>query len=136
MEACVQHNEEAVNTLLAFGAKVEMKDEEGCTAIMLATDESVVDLLLQYEAEINAVNNRNENALLIACKNGDFVLVNHLQEHGADIEQRDINGCTAVMLTCEHGYTDDSSDTLCVLLTMEEVDLQLNAVNQVTTPVQ
>lgn len=64
-------------------------------------------LLLEYGAEVNAVDSEGRSALMYACqlkgrrtrRRPDLTCVKALIRHGADIDHRDSTGRTALILT-------------------------------------
>ncbi|MDR1076181.1 MAG: ankyrin repeat domain-containing protein [Xanthomonadaceae bacterium] len=80
---------EAVMTLLTNGANPRLADAEGNTPLHHAsrsTDPSVAALLLDAEADIDALNYDGQSALAIACSVGNWRLAKFLLERGATAE--------------------------------------------------
>ena len=58
-----------VRSLIELGADIELKDNFGRTPLMFACklgSKEMVELLLQYKADINAVNNMKESCMTFA----------------------------------------------------------------------
>ncbi|MFM1891312.1 MAG: hypothetical protein RLZ44_389 [Pseudomonadota bacterium] len=92
-----------VKLLLEHGAEVDAPDQTGRTAIeqaVLNGRTQIADLLLRHGARLDA------SALLLdaAVENvQDRDVVRWLAEHGADLEQRDGAGDTALLLAARRG---------------------------------
>ena len=71
MKAAKAGNDWQISTLLKSGANVNLKDNDGWTALMYAVryQESIscVDLLIEAGADIKTTNNYGTSALMIAC---------------------------------------------------------------------
>jgi len=75
-----------VNDLIAAKADVNVKDEEGYTALMIASYKGhieVVKALIAAKADVNAKANNNVTALMMASMNGHREIVRLLTKEGA-----------------------------------------------------
>lgn len=100
-------NLEIVHTLLIAGARVNLKNESGRTALMLlrenATDKLVRELL-SAGAKVNARDKSGSTSLMNAASFSNFAAVKQLLENGAKVDLKDEDGKTALM------YAADNSD--------------------------
>jgi Ankyrin repeats (3 copies)/Ankyrin repeat len=84
--------------LLAKGADVNAKDNDGETALMKTPDYSlVIQVLLAKGADINAKKNNGETALIQASAVRRRSKVQMLLANGADVNAKDNDGMTALM---------------------------------------
>jgi len=106
-----------VQTLLNYGADVNIYDSRGQTALFYATNPQVMDLLLNAGADINFRNNRNETVLLVRSRpdnsvivemptNDDINVLRFLLERGADPNIQDSDGNTALINAVQWEFYD------------------------------
>jgi ankyrin repeat protein len=91
---------EQVERLLEKGAEVDVRDQDGATALHGATlrrNLKMVKLLLHYGADVNAGNNAGYTALMVACKEGFPDVVRLLLKHGAKVNIAAKTGHTALL---------------------------------------
>lgn len=96
----------AVQTLLANGADVNAKKNDGWTALLLASRNGnleVVQALLTNGANVNAQSTYGWTALLLASKQKHRQVVQALLAKGADVNARDKTGETALMWASRFG---------------------------------
>ena len=97
-------HEKIINLLLVRGARVDLVDIEGETALMMAVINgtvSVVKLLLDKEAAVDLADNEGETALMKAVRIGNVSVVKLLLDKGADVDLVDIdekNPMTALIM--------------------------------------
>ncbi len=78
--------------LLAKGAKPDIKDAEGNTPLIVATQMGYVeaaDLLLKRRALVDATNSRGETPLIVATQQRDVAMVRLLLASGANPRKTD-----------------------------------------------
>ncbi|XP_041379641.1 ankyrin repeat and protein kinase domain-containing protein 1-like [Gigantopelta aegis] len=119
------HNNDAT-LLLELRADIDYQNEEGQTALMLATNgehENVVQTLISAGAKVDIQDNDGDTALMIACKNNSCSMVDLLLQAKAnpDIQRQDVvklllkenvnpnhqrqrDGVTALILASEKGH--------------------------------
>ena len=92
---CVcQKNPEIVELLIKNGANVKAKNENTLlSAVVLQYPCEIVKMILDKGAEINQVNNFNENALYYAVRDVNFEVVQLLLERGIEPEPKKANYC-------------------------------------------
>ena len=78
--------------LLGKGAKADLQNDEGDTALLLASQIGWVegaDLLLRRGAKVDLTNGRGETPLILAVRNRDVPMVRLLLARGADPKHTD-----------------------------------------------
>ncbi len=89
MIAASQGHTEMVNLLLEEFADTQIRDKDGNTAIMHASNPEILDILLNQEININATNWNGNTALMIAANKGNVAMVDALLSSGAkNIDQK------------------------------------------------
>ncbi|CAG7629519.1 unnamed protein product [Allacma fusca] len=68
--------------------------------------EEVVDLLLQHEASVNAVNMRDCPPLILAATGGHSSILKRLLDKGAPVNRADSNNRTALIVAAKEGHVD------------------------------
>jgi uncharacterized protein len=100
-----------VQLLLARGAEVDARDHRGYTALMYSAaswgaGNPIIRVLLDANADVNALNNYQGTALMIATgKFGHVNTVRLLIDAGADLDLRDKFGHTALWYARSHHAT-------------------------------
>lgn len=128
---------ELMNVLLDFGANIDTKNDDNCTALLAAAgvgaledgeeaagteDESIeaVRLLLNRGADVNAVDENDETAIHGAAYQSRANQVKLLAEHGADIKlwnRKNKAGWTPLMIAQGHrpGNFRPAPDTIAAI---------------------
>lgn len=102
--------------LLAKGAKPDIKDAEGSTPLIIATQMSFVegaDLLLKRRAAVDATNSGGETPLIIATRQRDVAMVRMLLAAGANPRKTDR---TAGMSAIDYATRDSRAAVILKLL--------------------
>ena len=96
--------------LLAAGASVDARDDNGETALMAAVTSAapaeIVKQLLRAGANINAMRFDNATALQLACSTNQTNLALALLAHGADHDIAISSGENPLILACMYGMHD------------------------------
>ena len=92
---------EKVKLLIENGANIEVKDNNGDTALILASYYrrlEIVKYLVEKGANINATNDNGWTSLMYASKYGELETIKYLLENGADVNIKNKNGNAALDL--------------------------------------
>lgn len=101
MRAAARESADAVRSLLARGATVDLRDTAGWTALMFAAERGEVEIaqvLLAAGADVNARNAVGWTSLMTAATRGDGAMVKTLLVARADTRARNYSGWSVLML--------------------------------------
>ena len=123
MIACKHSSVKSIQVLLTAGADVNMQDNDGFTALMMASincnemsSMECVRELLQAGADVNLQTENGWTALMMVSKycneDSSMECVRELLQAGADVNLQTENGWTALMLAC--CSCNDTSNMECV----------------------
>ncbi|KAK4063062.1 hypothetical protein Trihar35433_8857 [Trichoderma harzianum] len=105
-----------VKLLLTHGADVEMRDEEGSTALHIASTSnqtSMIEILLSNGADIKSQGEDGYTALHFAASiDGKLSTLNVLLVHGADVDIQDDSGSTALHNAASFNLDDVAAQLL------------------------
>jgi len=97
----------AVQELLRHHINLEARDKNGETALMETVSNSIAELLINAGANVNAESKKGETALTLAAeRNYVAKLVVLVKAPAIQLEHRDHNGATALMLARKVGHED------------------------------
>src|SRR5208337_803068 len=103
----------AAESSIANGADVNAKDEDGRTALIIASGlvsrngcKEVIQALLATGADVNAKTNDGLTALMAASVKGHKEIVQALLDKGADVNAKRNDGVTALMLSSVEGHKE------------------------------
>jgi ankyrin repeat protein len=106
--ASMNGSNDMVELLLQNGASIDYRSTNfGMSALYIASQQnhiSVVTLLLDHKADINAPSKGGFNSLYIASQHGHHHIVNLLLERNADINTQSDNGSTPLIIASQKGH--------------------------------
>ena len=111
-------NMEIVSAFLSQGGDINVRDQNGMTALILSVDygqELVLRNLLQWRANLDMTDKWGQTALMLAAGRNDVVSTRLLLDEGADFDLEAINGLTALQYA-----TDNGSNDVAAILRKEE----------------
>jgi ankyrin repeat protein len=107
IRAVKQGNLKIINLFLTAGISPDSRNRsEGDTVLMLMSERGktgVVETLLKSGADVNAVNNYDESALMRAAAAGQYLIVKMLLDRGADVNAVNIDNETALIMAAQKG---------------------------------
>lgn len=107
--ATVKSQPHMLEVLVRLGAPLAAQDSQGCTALHLAASgghDQCLQALLQLGADVSAATpKRGGGGLLALALAGDAAAVRHALHAGADVNQRDAHGRTALHWAAATGLT-------------------------------
>lgn len=117
--ACELGFYEIAKCLVEHGANIHAKDSDGIipiqatcvgveksTGLGKAPNHSIIKLLLEKGASIEAVDCKKNTVLHAACQNGFYDTVQYLVEEGADIHAKNEYGSTPLLFAAFCGHLD------------------------------
>ena len=115
-EAAYKGHTAVVRELLRAGARVEDKDINGCTALDQVFMEGYLDVvrvLLAAGASVHTRNKKQQTPLYGAAEYGQAAVIRVLVHEGrARVEDKDVDGGTALHIACQNGQVE----AVCALL--------------------
>ena len=101
-------NLEVIDLLLRHGAQADLQNNEGDSALIVATQnrqtELVIKLVRDHRANVDLKNNKGWTALMKASQVGYVEAVELLLNHGAEVDQQCSDGYSALMLASQNGH--------------------------------
>lgn len=97
---------DAVMTLLANGAKPDVRDHEGCTPLhhaALSEDPTIAAMLIDAGATLDTVNRESLTPLAVAARSGNETVVRLLLERGA---RPDVERAIPALIAACNGHDD------------------------------
>lgn len=108
--ACHKGSADTVAILLENGAEIEARDDLGKTPLIVAalsgSNASIIDLLLDFHADIDNCDREGMTALAWASKNGNLSVVKLLVNRGATIDSPDFFHTTPLIWACWKEHWD------------------------------
>ncbi|HEY5590139.1 MAG TPA: SUMF1/EgtB/PvdO family nonheme iron enzyme [Paludibacter sp.] len=107
--ASEEGNTELIKILLDKGAKVDLKDSYGTTALFMASQKGHTDavkILLDKGATVDLPTSKGTTPLIIASSQGNIEVVKLLLSNGAKIDLPIIYGVTALFMASQNGHTE------------------------------
>lgn len=119
IQAIANNHLDIANNLATHGAKFDVKNESGLSAIHFAClvdnnndDEKraeqmkLIDEIISSGISVNSLSNKGLSPLIFAAVNGNLEVVKYLTDLGADIHQRSEAGATAIGQAANKGHID------------------------------
>lgn len=104
--------EESVEWAKRYGFEhdnINSRIENGMSPLMLAAmqdERDRVQVLLNHGADVNLLNDDENNALWFACVSNNLLIVRKLIESGCNINNQNVNGATCLIYAASTGKFD------------------------------
>ena len=95
---------EEVKSLIKQGADVNVKDNDGNTALISSSYNGHLEI--EQGADVEAKDKTGKTALIESSSNGCLDIVKCLLDNGADVEAKDKTGKTALIWSSNNGHLD------------------------------
>jgi ankyrin repeat protein len=95
-----------IESLLKWGANVNLADENGITPLIAASTNGnikVIELLVEHGADMEIMSGRGRTALMEAVSSDQIVSISWWVSHGGDIEYRDPAGNSPIIVAAKGG---------------------------------
>ena len=112
IDACAHNNKAAVIFLADIGINLNYQNTNGSTAMKVASyfdHMDIVKLLLSKNVDLNAIDNDQKTLLMFLIINEKLDVALYLLNNATDrinIDAKEIDGWTALMISCQKGYAD------------------------------
>ena len=132
LHEAARHCPELIHFLISKGSNKEAKTKNGYTPLLTAAAkkyQSVKILIEEEHVNINALTNKKDNALHIACKQGKLEIVKYLIEvAGMDKNCKGSKGYTPLHMACE----GNQKEVVEYLINEQNVDCPIKSSNGLT----
>ena len=120
-----QDNVDALREFLAQGVDVDIRDENGRTALLLATYHDAVksaQLLIEAGADVNAMDDIHDSPYLYAGAEGRLEILLMTLDSGADLSSVNRYGGTALIPAAHHGHVETVRQLLKTTVDIDHVN--------------
>jgi ankyrin repeat protein len=114
-----------IEELIRGGFDIETRDEQGRTALLLATQLNNVkaaQVLIDAGANVNAKDNIDDSPFLYAGAEGRLEILRMTLEHGADLSSVNRYGGTALIPAAHHGHVETVRELLNTKIDIDHVN--------------
>ena len=105
-QAVQSNNFDAVQKLLQNGADVDVRNADGKTALQLAQDDDIADLLIEYDSDVNVCDENGDSLLHHAVRSGKMYKIKLLIAFGADVNAKNKKQETPIVCTTNQEIKD------------------------------
>lgn len=116
---------EIIESMIQDGFDIETRDDQGRTALLLATQLNNVEVarvLMAAGADVNAKDNIDDSPFLYAGAEGRLEILRMTLEHGADLSSVNRYGGTALIPAAHHGHIDTVRELLKTDINIDHVN--------------
>jgi len=125
IEAAGRGDVAAIKSLLGEGASVATRDDQGRTALLVATQANqvaVAELLIAAGADVNAKDDRQDSPYLYAGAEGRTEILKLTLAHGADLKSTNRFNGTALIPAAEKGHLENVRVLLGTAIDIDHVN--------------
>jgi len=125
IEAAAKGEVQRVQTLLKQGADINAQDQQGRTALLVATRGNHIEVarvLIQNGADVNIQDNIQDNPYLYAAAAGYLEILQMTLAAGADLKRYNRFGGTALIPACERGHVEVVKELLKTKIDIDHVN--------------
>jgi ankyrin repeat protein len=108
-QAAGKNDVAVIKKLLAEGTKIDARDADGATALLVATHDNRFDAakaLIEAGADVNAKDRIDDSPYLYAGARGHLDILKLTLSHGADLKSTNRYGGTALIPASERGHVE------------------------------
>ena len=114
-----------IKNMILAGFDIETRDDQGRTALMLATRLNKIEVarvLIEAGADVNAKDNIDDSPFLYAGAEGRLEILRMTLEHGADLSSVNRYGGTALIPAAHHGHVETVRELLKTAIDIDHVN--------------
>lgn len=107
--AAFNGKKDVVEYFLKKGVNVDVKDQDGSTALINASNNNqleIVKYLVKNGADVNAKSKNGTTSLMVSASSGNSDIITLLLKNKADVNIKNNDGITALMVAAYGGYLD------------------------------
>lgn len=124
-EAVRSESVATIEEIIRGGFDIEARDDQGRTALLLATQLNNVKaarVLIDSGADVNAKDNIDDSPFLYAGAEGRLEILRMTLEHGADLSSVNRYGGTALIPAAHHGHVETVQELLKTKIDIDHVN--------------
>jgi len=125
LEVAAKGDVAAIMSALAAGVKVDVRDAEGRTPLLIATHNNQVEaarVLIDGGADVNAKDNIQDTPYLYAGAEGRNEILKMTLAHGANLKDTNRYGGTALIPAAHHGHPQTVTILLATAIDKDHVN--------------
>lgn len=125
IDAARNNNVERIKALIAEGADVDAADENGRTALLIATHRNSIDaaaVLIGAGADVNRKDDIEDSPFLYAGAEGRLEILRLMLKAGADLASTNRYGGTALIPAAHHGHVETVRELLRTKIDIDHIN--------------
>ena len=124
-EAARTNDVARIEALIAEGAEIDAVDENGRTALLIATHRNNIEaatVLIDAEADVNRKDNIEDSPFLYAGAEGRLEILRLMLKAGADLASTNRYGGTALIPAAHHGHVETVRELLQTKIDIDHIN--------------